>query len=369
MNPSAPLAGVRVLDFGTLLPVPFATQVLADLGATVVKVERPGTGDPLREYVPAMFTAVNRGKHSIAADLKDPGDVALLLDLVETADVVVEGFRPGVMDRLGLGFTALAERNPRLVHLSINGWGGDGPASGEAAHNENILATAGATHLTRTRTAPPTDAFPIPVADLSAALYSVIAILAALRDPDRTAQHLETPLIASTLAFMTPRLAEYLAKPEESREFMMSRPANGVYATGGGGHVVLVAVENHFWTGLCAALGRPDLAARPELAGYQGRFAAEREIAEAIEAALAPLTRDEAVSLLRAHGVPCTPVLRPDEITSDPQVRHLDLLPDWPDVRAFLPVRGLAVRSAGGVPGLDADGEVLRAGGWPSGVG
>src|SRR5262245_1953715 len=149
MNDRRPLAGIRVLDFSTLLPGPLATLLLAESGAEVIKIERPGRGDEMRSYVPKFgadsvnFAMLNRGKRSIAIDLKAPDAIPRMRPLLESADVVVEQFRPGVMDRLGLGYEALKAINPRIIYCAITGWGQTGPKADIAAHDLNYVAESG----------------------------------------------------------------------------------------------------------------------------------------------------------------------------------------------------------------------------------
>lgn len=358
------LAGVRVLDTTSLLPGPFAAQVLADLGATVVKVERPG-GDPMRHIGQGAFAAMNHGKWSIELDLKNDGDRETFLGLVADADVLLENGRPDAMERLGLGYDVLAGRNPRLVYASLSGWGRSGPAAGEPGHNVNYLARAGATYLTGPRGGPPSDAVPFVTADLAGALYTVIAVLAALRDRPRTGRRLDISLYASTLALLAPRFAEYVAKGRPSRDDLLRRPAHGVFEAGDGLFLTIAAVEDHFWEKLCRALGLEDFGARADLATYVQRFDHADEVDELLEATFRRRPRDAWVRHLREHDVPVAPVLAPEDVPSDPQARHLDIYQSWPDVRTFLPVTGLRHGAAGDVADVDEHGGRLRAAGWP----
>ena len=356
----APLSGVRVLDLTALLPGPFASQILADLGATVVKVERPPGGDALRELQPAMFDAVNRGKSSIVLDLKSSDDRDTLLALTREADVVMEGFRPGVLDRLGVGFDVMRIIHPSIVFLSLSGWGQSGPLVDDPGHNGSFLARTGATALTRDSQGFPVET-PIPVADLSAALYAVIAILAALRAEPRKAVHLDVSLFASGLAFMVPRLAESLS--HEGDESIMTRPANGVFPCDDG-HVLIAAVEDHYWTRLCETLDLRELSEDAALSRYRGRTTHAVRINELIAARTSLSSRNELVAKLRAQGLPVAPVLDVEEVASDPQVRALDLISAENGIRSFLPVGGVSVIRDGEKTLLDERGSSIRAKGW-----
>lgn len=364
-----PLAGLRILDLTSLLPGPFASQVLVDLGATVVKVERPG-GDPMRHLSPGPFTAVNRGKHVIELDLRDPEDLQVAIDLAEEADVLLESGRPGATARLGLGFEELAARNPRLVYLSLSGWGPDGPAVAEAGHNNNYLARAGATSISGPPGTPPTDANPVALADLGASLYGVIAVLAALREP-RTARHLDVSLYASSLALLVPRFAEYVEKGMPGRDDLLRRPAHGVFEAGDGQYLTIAAVEPQFWRALCELIDRSDLAEREDLKAYDDRCRNADEVDAVVAEVLRTRPRDEWIELMRAHDIPVAPVLRPEEAVADPQARHLGFQPAWPEVRSFLPVVGFGALGASGAsdatPGasdLPDVGERVRASRW-----
>jgi hypothetical protein len=180
---SPPLAGLRVLDLSELLPGPYATSLLADLGAEVVKVERPG-GDNARAIVPDMVEALNRGKRSICIDLKTEAGRAVLRSLAERSDVLVEGFRPGVTRRLGVDYDRLSALNPRLIYASVSGYGASGPQALRPGHDLNYLSAAGVVGLTQ-RGGAPTHDVNIPVADIAGSMFAVVSILAALAQRER----------------------------------------------------------------------------------------------------------------------------------------------------------------------------------------
>jgi CoA:oxalate CoA-transferase len=359
------MAGVRVLDLTEMLPGPYASLIFAQLGATVVKVERPPAGDPLRRLVPAMYSALNGGKASALLDLRRRGDLDLLLALAAGADVFMEGFRPGAAEKLGAGFADIARQRGDVVYLSMSGWGHSGPLAGTPAHNDNVLAVAGAVFLSGQPGQPPGDSAPIPVADLGASLFAVIGVLGALRAPAREAQHLDSSMLAAGLALTGPRLAEYAAKRASSRDEILHRPACGVFRAADGGYLSIMAVENQFYAALCRAIGRPDLADDPGLATYQQRFSQAARIAAALADALASRPRDEWISVLEAAGVPSAPVLEPPEVASHPQVSALGMIDgSWPELRFGFPVSGVAHRGVGVVDRLDGSGQAIRSAGW-----
>jgi crotonobetainyl-CoA:carnitine CoA-transferase CaiB-like acyl-CoA transferase len=316
MTPAA-LEGVRVVDFTELLPGPFLTQCLVELGAEVVKVERPPVGDPVRQGSPGLFAAVNRGKASLAIDLKSAEGRARALELVGGADVLVEGFRPGVMARLGLGYLALSEINPRLIYLSLSGYGQTGPLAQVPGHDLNYLASAGITALCGEVGAGPQHSFGLPVADLCGAVYGLSAVLAALYQRERTGtgQHLDLALTDCAAHWLNARRGPFhqegASDLDAQRRLALERPAYGVFACRDGA-VTLAALEPHFWRTLVRTLGL-DAFAGEIYASIPRRRAAAREINAAIAAKLAPLTRDKAVALLLAADIPAAPVLSPAE--------------------------------------------------------
>ena len=268
------LEGLRVLDLSRLLPGPFCTQLLGDLGADVIKVEEPAGGDPARHASPriggvgAMFLHVNRNKRSLALNLKTHEGREILLQLAERADVLVESFRPGVMDRLGLSYSTLRQRNPRLVYASLSGFGQTGPLRDRPAHDLNYLSLAGIIGLNA-----PRDGLPIPpavqIADLGGATLAAVGILAAVVARDRTGlgQALDVSLYASAVAWLPTLLGVYQA--EQRSPLPGEPPLSGglpqydVYPTSDGRAITLGALEPKFYANLLEALGRPELATLP----------------------------------------------------------------------------------------------------------
>jgi crotonobetainyl-CoA:carnitine CoA-transferase CaiB-like acyl-CoA transferase len=175
-----PLEGVRIVDFSELLPGPFMTQNLCELGAEVIKIERPPHGDSARRMAPGLFEAVNRGKQSRVLDLKQPAGRERAIALISQADILVETYRPGVMSRLGLGYEAMKVLNPRLIYASLTGYGQSGPMAALPGHDLNYLAVGGAIALSGHGASTPAHAFGLPAADLCGAMYGFSAILAAL---------------------------------------------------------------------------------------------------------------------------------------------------------------------------------------------
>ncbi|MFQ6101770.1 MAG: CaiB/BaiF CoA transferase family protein [Anaerolineae bacterium] len=269
MTDEDPLTGVRVLDLSRLLPGPYCSRILADFGAEVIKVERPGGGDWLR-YVPPLvdgesllFRSLNRGKKSLTLNLKSDEGRDILLRLVETTDVLLESFRPGVMERLGLGYQRLAQANPRLVYCALTGYGQGGPYRGRAGHDLNYVGLAGLLDLTGPREGPP--AIPgAPVADLAGGLWAAIGVLLALLARERIGQgqRVDGSLLGGALSFLPLALARQVGGQPMERggsDLTGGLVCYQVYGTADGGYVTLAALEPEFWAAFCRVVGREDL--------------------------------------------------------------------------------------------------------------
>ncbi len=337
--PMQPLRGIKVLDFTTLLPGPLATLMLAEAGAVVVKVERPaGGGDPSRRNQPRLhgesvqFALLNRGKQSLCADLADPAQRARVQALARAADVLVEQFRPGVMERLGLGYAALAAENPRLVYCSITGFGQTGPEALRAGHDLTYLARSGLLALADDGTGKP----PLPpalIADIGGGSYpAVVAILMALLERAHTGRgrHLDIAMTEGCFTWMARALASVLAEgqapaPGRGRHTGGS-PRYGVFRTADGRAIAAAPLEDKFWAAFCDTIGLPEPlraeaadpdAARAEIArriaGLPAAHWAERFAA--VDACV-EVVRDAAEAMadphFRARGVFAGEVALPD---------------------------------------------------------
>lgn len=364
-NSALPLAGVRVLDLSSLTPGPFATLMLTELGAAVVKVERPGGGDPLRAMLPGTFDLLNRGKASLSLDLKQPADRDLLLDLAADADVFVEGFRPGVADRLGVGFDMVSRRSPGIVYASLSGYGQTGPLVHTAGHDLNYVARAGGIALGGVSDGMPGYDGTYQVADLAMAAHTVIAVLAALRGPRDEAVHIDVSLLGSALAFTQLAAAEARDTGHADRPVLRpreQRAANGVFVAGDELPLTICAVEDHFWVALCAVLGRDDLAADPDYRVYADRLRHGERLNATITQALSARRRDEWIELLDDAGVPCAPVLTYGEAVASEQVAALGIASGTGTVD--LPLRGLPRTVPTATPSLGEHDGALRENGW-----
>jgi crotonobetainyl-CoA:carnitine CoA-transferase CaiB-like acyl-CoA transferase len=350
---SLPLAGLRILDLSRLLPGPFATLVLADLGADVVRIEPLDGGDWLRDLVPpgggdaGAFHALNRSKRSVAIDLRRPEGAATFLRLARGADAVVESFRPGVLDRLGVGWEALRRENRRLVLCSITGYGQDGPYAQRAGHDLDYCAFAGVLATNGTAEAPVP--LGVQVADVAGGAWPAVAgVLAALLGRGRTGEgaHVDISMTEGALAMLALPLGMAFSRgrPSSRGEEMLDGgfACYGVYRTKDGRFVAFGALERKFFEGFCAAAGRPDLARRQHEAGGRGPR-------EELEAIFAARTRDEWTAFAAKHDVCLAPVLEGDEPRSDPQLAARGAFVDIPLPRSggSMPAVGTPVHIRG----------------------
>lgn len=358
---TAPLHGITVLDFSELLPGPFFTQSLADMGAKVIKVERPPHGDNARQLGAGAFEAMNRGKLSVLADLKDEAQRARVQALVATADVLVESYRPGVMARLGLDAATLRQRHPRLVYVSLSGYGQTGPWADLPGHDINYLAAAGVLAVSGEPGGPPALNFGLPVADLCGAMYALSSTLAALfqRQTTGQGQHLDVSLADCALHWMNPRIGSYRQAGADTlqaqRAATLVKPAYGAFRCRDGSYLSVAALEDHFWKRLCAAL---DLAPfnGAEHASHKARKAHAKAINLRLAQALEPLDAHVAFELLQRHDVPVAPVVEPAQLGALPQFAQRDRFDtqrtDMPLVRYPVPLAGMAEVVPGVTPAL-----------------
>jgi len=318
-----PLTGIRILDLTRLLPGAYCTLLLADMGADVIKVEEPGAGDYMRWTPPlaggqsALFNAINRNKRSVTLNLKADAGRDLLLRLVEGADVLVEGNRPGVMDRLGLGWEVVHARNPRLVMCSITGYGQDGPFASRAGHDLNYMATAGGLGLNGERDGPPVPPA-VQVADIGGGgLQPAVAILGALVGVQRGGEGrwIDASMTDGAVSWLALALATHAGGETVARghQRLSGRFAcYRVYACKDGGYYSVAALEPKFWSALCGALERPDL--------VDLQYSDDSVVHVALEEMFASRTRLEWQRRLSALDACCEPVLEIDEVPSHPQI-------------------------------------------------
>jgi crotonobetainyl-CoA:carnitine CoA-transferase CaiB-like acyl-CoA transferase len=327
-----PLSGIKVIDFSTLLPGPFAGLILAEAGAEVIKVERPGRGDEMRGYEPKLgedsvnFALLNRGKRSIAIDLKDSLERARLTPLIAEADVLIEQFRPGVMDRLGLGYEALRKRNPRLIYCSITGYGQSGPRADVAGHDLNYIAETGLLHLAAGSAGAPVVP-PALIADIGGGTYpAVINILLALQQRARTGQgcRLDIAMCDHLFPLMYWALGNGFAAgrwPRPGDELVTGgSPRYRIYRTADDRFLAAAPLEQRFWDRFCALIGLEDRYQDDA----QHRGATIARIAEIIRGKDAAHWQD----VFQSEDVCCAIVASLEEAIADPHFRARGLF-DW----------------------------------------
>ena len=354
-----PLAGVRVLDLSRVLAGPLGTMVLGDLGADVVKIERPGPGDDLRAWGPpwtadgesAYFVAVNRNKRSVALDLKAADGRAVFERLVAEADVVVENFRAGTLDGLGLGWDALRAINPRLVLVSLTAYGSHGPYRDLPGYDIVVQAMGGLMSVTGEPDGRPMRVG-VAIVDVLSGLYLVIAVQAALRERDRTGegQRVELSLLDVELASLVNVVHNQLIAGQAPKRLGNAHPSivpYEVFASADGHLAIAVATEDQ-WRRFCGVIGSPELADDPRFATNRDRVAARAELMALLEARLAERPTTTWIDALRAADVPCGPVNTVGAILDDPQVTGSGLIRTLEREAGPVPVIGSPLRFASG---------------------
>ncbi len=330
-----PLAGVRVLDFTRVLAGPAASLALADLGAEVIKVEPPGIGDETRGFPPVRdgeshyFLAINRGKKSVVIDLKSAEGLALAKDLAAKCDIVVENYRPGVMDKLGLGWDVLREVNPRLIYCAISGYGQTGPMKDRPSFDIVLQAMSGAFSLNGEPGRLPTK-LGLPMGDLAGGINGPIAILGALYERERTGKgrFIDVSLVDGVQGMLGyfAQLAFFTGKdPEPTGSQHQYLVPYGTFAASDGA-IVIACLTPSFWGKICEAIERPDLAEDPRYDSLEKRRDAREEINAEVTAFTSRHTVQELVDVFTRHQVPHAPILKVLEALDTEQARHREMV-------------------------------------------
>ncbi len=328
-----PLDGIRIIDLSRLLPGPYATMLLADLGAEIIKIETPGLGDYMRlippfvenketgETISAAYLMVNRNKKSVALNFRNARGKQVFMRLVRDADVVLESFRPGQVDKWGIGYDALRAINPRLVYCSLSGYGQSGPYKDRAGHDLNYIALNGLLAANGAADGPPIPPA-VQIADLSGGMLATISILAALisRDKSGAGQYLDVSLFDGALSWAGTIIGGTYAAGKKTERGKMQ--LNGgmacynVYETRDGKYITIGAIEPHFWAAFCKAVERDDLNAR------QQEFDAVPDVA----AIFKTRTLDEWLELFKTLDACIEPVRDFSAVFDDPHIRHRGLI-------------------------------------------
>jgi crotonobetainyl-CoA:carnitine CoA-transferase CaiB-like acyl-CoA transferase len=353
-----PLAGLRVLELARILAGPWAGQMLADLGADVVKVERKGTGDDTRGWGPpfvegadgkhigsAYFHSANRGKRSIEADFEDEGGRRIVHKLIKRSDVLIENFKVGGLAKFGLDYKSLAPENPRLIYCSVTGFGQDGPYATRAGYDLMAQGMGGIMDLTGMADGEPTR-IGIPVSDIFTGVYSVVGILAALAAREKTGKgcYVDTALVDSTVGVLSNQALNYFVSgkvPKRIGNAHANIVPYQVFPVADGYAIVATGNDNQY-VKFCNVLGAPELAQSPDYQNNIGRLKHREELIGKLSALTSKMKRDDLLAKLEAQGVPAGPINDLEQVFKDPQVAHrgmkLDLLS--------------AAAKSGSIPGL-----------------
>ena len=335
MAQPGPLSGITIVDLSRILAGPYCTLLLAELGARVIKVEAPKTGDDARQYGPftngksTYFASVNRGKESIALDLKAPGDREIFERLLDKADAVVENFRPGTMERLGYGWDSLHPRYPRLIYAAASGFGHTGPFSHYPSYDMVVQGLGGIMSITG-HPGEPSPRIGTSVGDLAGGLYTTIALNAALLHRERTgeATKVDVALFDCQLALLENAIMRYTTSGEIPGPLGARHPSITPFEAfkAKDGDIIIAAGNDGLWIKLTEALGHPELAQRPEYKTNPLRNQHQPQLKAEIDAILSTNTRDHWIALLEAAGLPCGPVNNVAQAIVHPQVEARNML-------------------------------------------
>lgn len=370
-----PLAGVRVVEFCQVLAGPYCGMLLADLGAEVIKVEPP-EGDMMRQWPPISegysenFASINRNKRSVVLDLKDPAQKAAARKLILTADVVLENNRPGVMDRLGLGYESFRAERPGLVYCSISAFGQSGPRSGEGGFDVTVQAMSGIMSVTGEPDGAPVKCG-VPVSDTGTGLYAAFTIVSVLRRVagGGAGAHIDASMLGCSLGMAALQTSEFFGTGNDPKKLGSAHPRNAPYQAFkcADGHFVIAAGNNKLWEAVTQVVGRPDLFADPRFATTQSRAANQVALKDLLEVEFAKQGVDHWLAAFEKAGVPQGRINTYSQILADPQVAHMGWveemeLPSGVKTRTFgSPVRISAtdISKRRDPPGLGADTEAI----------
>jgi crotonobetainyl-CoA:carnitine CoA-transferase CaiB-like acyl-CoA transferase len=333
-----PLTGLRVLELARILAGPWAGQILADLGADVIKVERAGAGDDTRGWGPpfvpaadggnlsaAYFHCANRGKRSIELDFASAEGQRIVKKLAARSDVLIENFKVGSLKKFGLDYASLAPANPRLIYCSVTGFGQTGPAAPRAGYDLMAQGIGGIMGLTGTADGEPTRAG-IPVSDVFSGVYSVVGILAAVTRREKTGRggYVDTALVDSTVGVLAFQALNYLVSGEIPKRIGNTHPNIVPYQVFpvADGHIIIATGNDAQFVRLCGILGDPQLAEVPAYKDNKGRLAHRAELVGKLCGLTARMTRDDLLAKLEAAGLPAGPINDLEQVFTDPQVLH-----------------------------------------------
>jgi len=321
-----PLHGVRVIEFCQIAAGPFAGLLLADMGADVIKVESP-EGDGMRNWPPHTagysenFASLNRGKRSVVFNLKNPADVENAKRLCLSAEVVLENFRPGVMNRLGLGYEVLKEEKPGIVYCSISAFGQEGPRSQEGGFDVTLQAIGGVMSVTGEPGGAPVKSG-VPLTDFAAGLYAAFSIVSSLYA--KQGRHIDVPMLGTTLAIAALQTSEYFGSGKDPRKLGSAHPRNAPYQAFRckDGYFVMAAGNDDLFRRACEGFSLSSLLSDPRFSNTALRAQNQSALKDLIEKSCANLTAEQCLGIARKQGVPCAPINTYSQALADPQVEH-----------------------------------------------
>jgi CoA:oxalate CoA-transferase len=373
MDRCGPLSDVTVLDLTRVLAGPYCTMVLADLGARVIKVERPGGGDDARAIGPfvaaksAYFMSLNRGKESISLELSDPADREIFEKLLSRADVLVENYRAGVMEKLGYGWETLHARHPRLIYAAASGFGHTGPYAERPAYDLVVQGMGGLMSLTGQPGSGPTRVG-TSIGDIAAGLFTAVGVNAALYHRQITGEgtKIDVAMLDCQVALLENAIARYVATGQVPGPLGSRHPSITPFEAfaSADGHLVIAAGNDGLFRKLCDVLGRPELAEEPRFCSNEARSGNADALKIAIEGVLRERTRADWLAALEAAGVPCGPINDVAEVMADPQVAARNMVIQVQDeVAGEISMPGNPIKLSGfedpstrePAPGLDRD--------------
>ena len=329
------LDGIRVVDLTRVMTGPNCTMLLGDMGADVIKIEQPGKGDDTRAWGPpfigdisAYYLSINRNKRSLTLNLKSEAGKQILWKLIESADVVVENFSPGTVDRLGFGYDSVKERRPSIVYCSISGFGQQGPSRDRTAYDLIVQGMSGLMSVTGEADGGPTR-FGVPIADIAAGMFGAYAIVNALFHRERTGegQYIDNSMLGGQVALLTYQAGIYFATHEAPQRTGNAHPIVAPYQTfhSKDGYVNVASGNDGIFTRLCNAMGLERLLSEPRFKDNVGRITNLPALVAEIESVFTQYTTDEIVQRLDAASVPCGAIYTVDQVFNDPQAQHYNL--------------------------------------------
>ena len=332
-----PLNDVRVIEFCQIAAGPFCGMLLADFGADVIKVENPEGGDSMRAWPPLSggfsenFASVNRNKRSVTLDLKSPEGLEAARALVRSADVMIENFRSGVLDRLGLGYTSLKKDHESLVYCSISAYGQTGPRAQEGGFDLTVQAMSGIMSVTGEAGGAPVKCG-VPLSDFSAGLYAAYAIAAALMDVRRgePGRHIDVSMLGASLGIAALQTSEYFGTGKDPGKLGSAHPRNAPYQAfqASDGYFAMAAGNDRLWRSVCSVVGHPEYFDDPRFASTSERAANQVALKELLETEFGRQPVKHWLAAFGDAGVPCTPINSYSQILSDPHVAHMEWIED-----------------------------------------